>query len=133
MRAASTLGLPPTTDRVVVSPTSAPVRLLKNSLAFASRDEPTPSATTENAGSAKGEAFSIAEGDLKADDDVAEAPAPPLAARTELGSLAMHPLIEPLMRQAPPPGSDWGKDARTDWITALDAMLALIYPPHRRE
>ena len=109
------------------------VRLLKTSLAFASRDEPTPLAPTQNASSANEGAISPAEGGVRADDDVVEASVPAQADRTKLGSLAMHPLIEPLMLQAPPPGSDWGKDARTDWITALDAMLALIYPPRRRD
>ncbi|RXD04867.1 hypothetical protein EQZ23_06920 [Sphingomonas sp. UV9] len=109
------------------------VRLLKSSLVFASGGEPTPSTSTENTGAAKEASISdtVDEGQVgPANEKTSTLHGTGEHDRSRTG-LAGHPLIEALLSQAPAPGSDWEKDARGDWIVALDAMLALIYPPRR--
>lgn len=109
------------------------VRLLKSSLVFASGGEPTPSTSTETASAAKDVSVrdAVDEGQAGAGSEKASTMSQTGEHERSRTGLAGHPLIEALLSQAPSPGSDWEKGARSDWIVALDAMLALIYPPRR--
>lgn len=39
----------------------------------------------------------------------------------------MHTLVEELLALMPPPGSPWPKAARERWVTALGAVLDVLY------